>query len=396
MSLFVGDCLDVLSTIPSQQIDMVYLDPPFFTQKKHKLINRDLTQEYQFDDVWYDIADYIHFLHLRLSEIRRVMKASACIFLHCDKSASHHIRLLLDQVFGAEHFVSEIIWTYKRWSNSQKSLLGSHQTIYLYSKSSDYKFNTLFDNYSETTNLDQILQKRERNAHHKTVYARSEDGEVILNGPKRGVPLSDTWEIPYLNPKAQERVGYPTQKPLALLERIIQLGSDAGDCVLDPFCGSGTTLVAASLLNRDYMGIDLSESAITLARERLDKPLRSQSKLMKHGRESYDNLPEYVKKLLEVLPVKPVQRNSGIDAICDNFINGQPVIVRVQREGEPLIEAARKLDKAGTKIRASKMILFQTSAADQFTFFDDDIFPQTVIVVKTPALLFTEFLGLTE
>ncbi len=164
---------------------------------------------------------------------------------------------LLDEVFGSENFRSEIIWHYRRWSNSQRGLLPAHQTILYYSKTDTYTFNEKLTEYSLATNVDQILQRRSRDDSNKSVYDRDENGNVVSNGPKRGVPLSDVWDIPFLNPKAKERTGYPTQKPLLLLERIISLATNEGDCVLDPFCGSGTTLVAAQSLNRTAMGVDV-------------------------------------------------------------------------------------------------------------------------------------------
>src|SRR5699024_9228610 len=139
------------------------------------------------------------------------------------------------------------IWAYKRWSNSKKGLLNNHQNIYFYSKSKSFKFNTMYTDYSPTTNLDQILQARMRDEHAKSKYKTDENGQVVLGKEKKGVPLSDIWNIPYLNPKAKERTGYPTQKPILLLEQIIKIATDEGDTVLDPFCGSGTTLVAADL-----------------------------------------------------------------------------------------------------------------------------------------------------
>jgi site-specific DNA-methyltransferase (adenine-specific) len=383
-----GDCLEVLNNWPDNSIDLVYLDPPFFTQKTHVLKTRDLTEEYQFDDLWDDIQHYLQFLRERLTPIKRVMKDRASIFFHCDKTASHHIRLLLDEIFGEERFLSEIIWTYRRWSNSQKTLLGAHQTIFMYSKTGDYTFNTIMQDYSQTTNLDQILQKRERDADNKTVYARHENGEVMLNGPKEGVPLSDVWEIPYLNPKAKERVGYPTQKPLLLLERIIQLASDSGDVVLDPFCGSGTTLVAAALLNRRYVGIDKSEKAIELTKVRLDNPIKSESNLLKQGRAAYDNTPPEIKEILSQLPVKIVQRNAGIDALHNEFIGGKPVLIRVQRHGESIVQAATKLAAAGHKKQAHVMILIQTEDSQEETFIN--VMPEDVTIVQVTHLSLEE------
>ena len=379
-----GDCLNILKELPSKYVDLVYLDPPFFTQARQTLKSKDLT-EYSFDDSWNSIEAYMNFLRKRINEIRRVMKTKSTVFVHCDRNASHYIRILLDEIFGYGRFLSEIIWTYRRWSNSKRTLLSSHQTIFMYAKSANYTFNKMFRQYSEATNLDQILQKRERDEHGKSVYAVDDEGNYVLNGPKKGVPLSDTWEIPYLNPKARERTGYPTQKPLLLLERIIKLASNENDIVLDPFCGSGTTCVAAKLLNRKFIGIDLSTEAVQLSRERIKKPIRSDSNLLKKGRDAYRNLPEEVIQILKLLPVKPVQRNNGIDAIHDQFIDGKPVVLRIQRKGETLMHAASKLQQAGQKKGASLMLLIRTEQSKQQKSFVDFV-PNSVRVVDSPIL----------
>ena len=379
-----GDCLNILKGLPSKYVDLVYLDPPFFTQTRQTLKSKDLT-EYSFNDSWNSIETYVDFLRERLNEIRRVMKTKSTVFVHCDRNASHYIRVLLDEIFGYDRFLSEIIWIYRRWSNSKRTLLPSHQTIFMYAKSANYTFNKMFHQYSETTNLDQILQKRERNEHGKSVCAVDDEGKYVLNGPKKGVPLSDTWKIPYLNPKARERTGYPTQKPILLLERIIQLASNENDIILDPFCGSGTTCVAAKLLNRKFIGIDLSTEAVQLSRERIKKPIRSDSNLLKKGRDAYRNLPEKVIQILNLLPVKPVQRNSGIDAIHDQFIGGKPVVLRVQRDGETLRQAASKLQQAGQKKGAALMLLIRTEQPKLQESFVDFV-PNSVRIVDSPNL----------
>src|SRR6266576_7316412 len=130
----------------------------------------------------------------------------------------------------------------------------------------------LYTDYSPITNIDQILQERERDENGKSAYKKDGEGKVVLGKEKKGVPLSNVWEIPYLNPKATERAGYPTQKPVLLLEQIIEIATDKGDVVLDPMCGSGTSLVAAALLERHWIGIDTEPKAIELTKARLDKP----------------------------------------------------------------------------------------------------------------------------
>lgn len=315
--------------------------------------------------------------------MHRVLSESGSIFVHCDKSANHIIRAILDDVFGVHNFRSEIIWYYKRWSNSKKGLLAAHQTIYYYTKSSHYKFTTIYNGYSESTNVDQILQKRCRDKHGKSVYARDENGDVILDDEKKGVPLSDVWEIPYLNPKAKERTGYPTQKPILLLEKIIQIASGEGDLILDPFCGSGTTLVAAKLLGRNAIGIDTSSKAIELTETRLANPQKTESALLEKGRESYVNVDQEAMQLLLGLETIPIQRNKGIDAILKEQFESTPILVRVQKRNEPLLEAASYLSKA-TKRKGSKIaFLIKTEDND---LFKTKLLPENIIIIDSPAL----------
>lgn len=362
------DCLNVLSAYSSESVDLIYLDPPFFTQKTQSLTPRDLSERYEFNDTWDSVSEYINYLKPRIEQCYRVLKNTGSIFLHCDKSASHYLRVLLDQVFGAKNFRSEIIWAYRRWSNSKKGLLNGHQTIYFYSKTEDFKFNTIYTDYSPTTNVDQILQERVRNKNGKSTYKRDNLGNVVLGKEKKGVPLSDVWSIPYLNPKAKERCGYPTQKPVLLLEQIIRIASDEGDTVLDPFCGSGTTLVAASLLNRNYIGIDISEPAISLCKERLGTPTKTTSILLEKGEEHYISKTEFELSILTSIDAVPVQRNSGIDGFLKQTYLGKPIAVRIQKPDEDIWEAKAKLMKQSKRKGCLFTILIRTHRNDQVLF----------------------------
>lgn len=388
--VYHGDCLDILQSWPTERADLIYLDPPFFTQREQKLSARDRSTNFTFDDRWRSITHYASFLHERVVEFHRVLKSTGSIFFHCDKTASHVARLVLDDVFGEEHFQSEIIWSYRRWSNSARKLLPAHQTILFYSKDKDFKFNTILTNYSPTTNIDQILQRRSRDESNKSVYARDQNGEVIYAGAKRGVPLSDVWDIPFLNPKAKERTGYPTQKPILLLERIIQLATDEGDLVIDPFCGSGTTLVAATLLGRSAIGIDISKDAVELTRRRLAEPVKTDSHLLKNGIESYKNTNIEALSLLNGIPHTPVQRNNGIDAFLEATFMGVPIPVRVQRHGETIEDAVSALQKATKTKGAARMIMI--AIEDQPSLFET-LLPEGVILVPSVALSITKALS---
>ncbi len=266
----------------------------------------------------------------------------------------------MDKVFGRENFQSEIIWSYKRWSNAKKGLLNSHQVILFYSKTQNFKFNTLYTDYSATTNLDQILQDRERNENGKSVYKRDENGNPILGKEKKGVPLSDVWEIPYLNPKAKERIGYPTQKPVLLLNQILNIVTDEGDLVLDPFCGSGTTCVSAKSLKRNFIGIDVSADAVELANSRLEEMIISTSNLLNKGTNEYFEKTEKELTILQNINAFPVQRNSGIDGFLKEHCDGMPVPVKIQTEHESIEDAIEKLEKATYGKDYKMKILIQT------------------------------------
>jgi site-specific DNA-methyltransferase (adenine-specific) len=368
--LIKADCLKALRSMSDESVDLIYLDPPFFTQQKQTLKTRDNSKAYYFKDTWENAERYINYIRNRLVECQRVLKNTGSIFLHCDRTASHQLRLMLDDVFDERNFQSEIVWVYKRWSNSKRGLLNSHQTIYFYSKSGDFKFNRTYDAYSPTTNVDQIFQKRVRDKNGKTKYKKDANGRCELIAQKKGVPLSDVWEIPYLNPKANERVGYPTQKPIILLERIIQLVTDAGDVVLDPFCGSGTALVAAALLGREYIGIDISSDAIELAKKRLANPVRSDSALLKKGRDAYINKDERILGMLQEIDAIPVQRNNGIDGFLKIDKAVRPIPLRIQRELETLETAMDLLMKATKKNGFKIAVLIKTNNRQETMLFD--------------------------
>ena len=384
-----GDCLDVMKEMADKSVDLIYLDPPFFTNRKHSLSSRDRSSHYSFDDLWACHKTYADFMFSRLLEAKRILKDTGTIFIHCDKSANHILRLIGDDVFGEENFLSEIIWSYKRWSNSANNLTPNHQNILFFSKTENYKFNKIFTDYSETTNVDQILQKRSRDEHNKSIYAREEDGSVVSSDEKKGVPLADVWEIPFLNPKAKERTGYPTQKPILLLDRIIEIATDEGDIVLDPFCGSGTTLVAAKMKGRNYIGIDVSIEAIELTKSRLETPVKTESELLKKGRSSYVNADEKSLAILTGLDVIPVHRNAGIDAILKRNYLSKPVPIRVQREHETLSEAAAKLAFAAKKKGALVAFLVATNRTNELIELEtkNDI----VKIINSPALEINEF-----
>ena len=380
--VILGDCLKVLGEVGENTADMIYLDPPFFTQEKQKLISSKTNKEYIFSDTWNSMAEYLSYMEDRLIQCRRVLKETGSIFVHCDRNASHYLKVLLDKIFGISNFQSEIIWSYKRWSNSKKGLLNNHQVIFFYSKTSHFKFNRIYTDYSETTNIDQILQERVRNEKGKAVYKYNANGEIVIGQSKKGVPLSDVWEIPYLNPKAKERVGYPTQKPILLLEQILRLVTDEGDFVIDPFVGSGTTVVAAKMLKRNYLGIDILPAAVDLAKQRLESLVKTESFLLKKGKKAYQNLSDFQMDILKHFQAVPVQRNSGIDGFLKEYIDGRPVSIKIQKEDESFEDALSKMQKSGTAKKCCFMILVRTHLDEQQKLLQNNV-PQNVIVIDS-------------
>lgn len=366
-SIILGDCVDGLKTLPKESVDLVYFDPPFFTQKTHGIYSKHEERRIEFTDKFDSLDAYLCLIENVLLESRRILKTTGSVFLHCGRTTSHRLRLVLDETMGVENFQSEVIWSYKRWSNSKKGLLNSHQVIYFYSKTSNFKFNTLYTDYSETTNLDQVLQDRERDSQGKSVYKRNSDGGIILGKEKKGVPLSDTWDIPYLNPKAKERIGYPTQKPVLLLNQIIRIATNEGDIVVDPFCGSGTTCVSAKLLNRRYIGIDASPDAVRLSKIRLNEMVVSGSLLMENGRNSYKEKSEKEMAILESLNAFPVQRNAGIDGFLKEHYRGKPVPIKIQETSESLEDAIEKIERASQGKNYNMMIVVQTEEDNRYS-----------------------------
>ncbi len=396
--IYHGNCVERLKEIEANKVDLIYFDPPFFTQRKHSLTNKDNTKTYEFDDKYNSIQEYLELVENVLLESKRVLKNTGSVFLHCDKTASHNIRVVMEKVFGRENFQSEIIWSYKRWSNAKKGLLNAHQVIFFYSKTQDFKFNTLYSDYSATTNLDQILQDRERDENGKSVYKKDENGNIILGKEKKGVPLSDVWEIPYLNPKAKERTGYPTQKPVLLLNQILNIVTDEGDLVVDPFCGSGTTCVSAKSLKRQFIGIDISKDAVELANSRLEEMVISESNLLNKGTNEYQEKTEKELAILQNINAFPVQRNSGIDGFLKDHFEGMPVPVKIQGEYETIEDAIEKLEKASYGKDYKMKILIQTreTGISRLFGFESDVTIMKSLELQTKDLLKKNNEGITS
>jgi DNA modification methylase len=253
--LFCCDCLDLLAKLDDDSLDLVYIDPPFCTQGHRK---RGLDQAYL--DQWPGGLDsYLEFLNPRLEQMRRILKATGTIFVHLDYRAVHYVKLALDRLFGYEHFLNEIIWSYRTGGVSKRWFSRKHQTILAYAKDSKrHKFHVQRNGQFRTDGLSYDEQGRP--------YKSTRRGRLYFD--RRGPILTDVWEIPFLSTVGRERAGYPDQKPIKLLERIITSCTDPDDRVADFFVGSGTTVLAANRLGRRWLGCDINPNAIKLADRR--------------------------------------------------------------------------------------------------------------------------------
>jgi len=314
--LYYGDNLHILRDhIKDETIDLIYLDPPFNSKADYNILYKEPTGELSkaqitaFEDTWHwteetnktfqeiidtapsnviemmlsfkkfigmnDVMAYLTMMCIRLIELKRVLKSTGSIYLHCDPTASHYLKILMDTIYGKTNFRNEIVWHYGQRTNFHKGHFSrKHDIILFYAKSDDTKINPVSIPWLK----DEFLQ------HRHDVKIDNDGKEYIwADGGKKGVrylrpvemvlaegkPLDTVWDLPIINSSARERLGYPTQKPEALLERIISASSNEGDVVLDPFCGCGTAIAVAHKLKRKWIGIDITHLAIDLIKLRM-------------------------------------------------------------------------------------------------------------------------------
>ena len=295
--LHLGDNLEVMRGMGSGSVDLVYLDPPFNSNKNYKIVFRGPSvlkpQAHlpAFEDVWVwdDISEalyeelmreyrggsisatisgllkvigrdrlmaYLVNMTLRLVEINRLLKSSGSVYLHCDPTASHYLKVIMDAVFGRDNFRNEIVWGYRGGGVPRRDFARKHDVILRFSKSEEYVFHPQYTEYSQASK--DLVESRGG----VSIDARERDLD-------RGAHMPDWWtDINSLQTWSPERTGYPTQKPVRLLDRIIRSSSDVGGVVMDPFCGCGTTMVAAESLGRSWIGIDIEPMALSVLRDR--------------------------------------------------------------------------------------------------------------------------------
>ena len=338
-TIFTGDNLPIMRGINSESVDLIYLDPPFNSNTNYaapigsEAAGAEFKDTWTLNDVdnaWLDLIEakypalnrvihaamtnsdksYLIYMSVRLLEMHRILTNEGSIYLHCDPTMSHYLKLVMDAVFGKPNFRNEIVWKRTAAHNDSAVYGGIHDIILYYSKGNSATLNEQYQPYSDEylkrykhtdengrRFLDRDLTagslsgggyQYEWNGITKiwrcpftTMQEYHESGKLYYtrNGTPRlkqflddmpGVPVQDVWiDIPPINSQAKERVGYPTQKPLGLLDRVIKASSNEGNTVLDPFCGCATTLVAADRLQREWIGIDISEKAAELVVERI-------------------------------------------------------------------------------------------------------------------------------
>jgi site-specific DNA-methyltransferase (adenine-specific) len=278
LRLIHGENCATLKTLVTElraKVMLAYLDPPFFTGRLHQKLTRRRdaggkilrARSPAFDDRWSDLPSYLASLRDRLTVLRELLAPSGCVVVHVDPQTSHYVKVLCDEVFGEDAYASEIVWRYRRWPSKTPNFQRVHDVLLRYLKDASVapRFVQLYEPLAPSTQSTWGAGKQ--------LAVVGSDGRRTRSStvaePSPGAPLGDVWDIGIIAPVAKERTGYPTQKPVALLERLILACTHAGDLVLDPYAGSATTLAAAARLGRRAVGIDESPVAIQVGEARL-------------------------------------------------------------------------------------------------------------------------------
>ena len=327
--IYCGDNLEQLKKLPENNVDLIYIDPPFNSNRNYEVFWGETKEKRSFEDRHASTQAYIEFMRPRCVELHRVLKKTGSFYYHCDWHASHYVKIMLDQIFGENSFQNEIIWKRTTSHNNPKKYGNIHDSIFYYARGKKWTWNPVYQAYSddfikrfkrtdpdgrkwydsditgsgETKGDYEWKGKYPPKGRHwgynkETMERFDKEGRILYtkSGMPRlkryldeapGVPLQTIWtDIDPINSQAAERLGYPTQKPLALLDRIIKASSNPNDIVLDAFCGCGTALVAAENLDRQWIGIDLSPTACRVMAKRLRDVcgMREDEKLWRIGR----------------------------------------------------------------------------------------------------------------
>lgn len=269
--LLHSDNLPILRSLVREgvAVDLAVLDPPFMTNRVHRMKDGAVA----FDDRWTSLTTYVDHLARRLEIVYTLLAPHGSMVVHLDPRTVHHVKVRCDAMFGRERFAGQIVWRYRRWPTPTQNLQSMHDVLLRYVRDPNVapRFHQLYEPNAPST------LKTWKNRRQLALFdeARGTPGRrrtrsSMTSEASPGAPLSDVWDISVIAPMSKERTSFPTQKPLALLRRIVSVFSDEGDLVLDPYCGSGTTLEAARLLGRRAIGIDASDAAVRIAEKRLN------------------------------------------------------------------------------------------------------------------------------
>lgn len=258
--LIWGDNLAVMRSLPDECLDLIYIDPPFFSGRDYNLIFGDEDERRTFRDIWDGgLQTYLAWLNARIWEMKRLLKSTGSLFVHLDWHASHYVKVELDKIFGYKNFINEIIWWYSGGASQKRSLAKKHDSILYYSKNNKIK----------VFNADDIRVPYEGTGGYQNSNGIVNNGKRYKPNPLGKIP-DDVWRIPIIHPNDKlERIGYPTQKPETLIEKIIKMASAPEDIVGDFFCGGGTTVSVAQKLGRRWVGCDISRVAVQVCSDRI-------------------------------------------------------------------------------------------------------------------------------
>ena len=257
--IYIGDNLQIMKSLKSELVDLIATDPPFYSQRDYG----------DFDDQWESLDEFLNFMKPRLIEMHRLLKPTGSIYIHCDQSASHYLKVEIDKIFGYNNFKNDIAWGYSAQGKPPNGAFPhKHDNILFYTKSNKSTFNREYIPLSE-----EEINKRYRHTDEtgKKYYWYRKKHKIYYNG--EGIPVLSWWnDITGFGTmtRSKEKSGYQTQKPRKLYERIIKTSSNHGDIVLDCFCGSGTTLDAAETLGRNWIGIDKNSDCLDHIRKRFN------------------------------------------------------------------------------------------------------------------------------
>lgn len=373
--IYCGDSLEVMKKIPDNSVDLIYLDPPFFSQKHYedfwikdkasktgfsdkdweklrKKINPTILKEYEaIEKRWKGghkgIYVYIAYMRERIDQCWRILKSTGSIYLHCDWHAGHYLKQMMDERFGYDNFQNEIIWNYSGTGKPPKYFKRKHDTILFYTKGKNYVFNTLTEPYTNPRTIKRYDKVDKEGKKYKIWTTRGVQRKVYMQEQ----PLGDVWNIDVVGATSKERLGYPTQKPETLMERIIKASSNKGDIILDPFCGCGTTIAVAKKLNRKWIGIDISRTACDVMKKRLGEKIKvvggeSEKELRKMEPHEFARL-----MIVEKLSGTINPRKTG-DMGIDGWVEFMMRPVQVKRWGHKV--SRQEVDKFAHAIRRDR------------------------------------------